>query len=66
MVKISLRNLINIVLINSFIFAGLITLPSILLFTYRKINSTFNKRNLIDKRALYPIYKNKNSQQNHY
>lgn len=62
--KFSFRNLISIVSINLFIITGLITLPSILLITYRKINSTFNKRNLIDPRALYPIYKNKDLSRN--
>ena len=62
--KFSFRNLINIISINLFIITGLIILPSILLFTYRKINSTFNKNNLIDPRALYPIYKNKEFSRN--
>ena len=64
MIKFSSRNLINILLINTFVIIGLIISPSILLFTFRKINSTFNKRNLIDKRALYPIYKDKELSKN--
>ena len=64
MIKISFRNLINIILINTFVIVGLIISPSILLFTFRKINSTLNKRNSIDKRALYPIYKNKELSKN--